>query len=121
MNSRIDTERVVIASALLIGWAAWTAWRHLIFPALVAGGGLLLLASGWRPAVAPVPVAVALPPASGAALAHVPVSGSHPLALDPQIDAPSPDLPDIVRFQIRAAIARVAREDRAARSPGAGR
>jgi hypothetical protein len=60
-DSRVDSERVVIASALLVGWAIWTAWRHLILPALIAGGGLVLLAAGWRPEPAPVPVGV-LPP-----------------------------------------------------------
>lgn len=107
MNSRIDTERVVIASALLIGWAAWTAWRHLIFPALVAGGGLLLLASGWRPMAAPVPVAVALPPAKAAVVTPLVQSVVND-------DAPSPDLPEEVRAQIRAAMARIARERREA-------
>lgn len=60
-DSRIDSERVVIASALLVGWAIWTAWRHLILPALIAGGGLLLVVTGWRPEPAPVPVG-GLPP-----------------------------------------------------------
>jgi hypothetical protein len=55
LDSRIDSEHVVIASALLVGWAIWTAWRHLILPALIAGGGLVLLAAGWRPEPAPVP------------------------------------------------------------------
>lgn len=52
-NSRINSERVVIASTLLVGWAIWTAWRHLILPALIAGGGLLLVATGWQPKPAP--------------------------------------------------------------------
>lgn len=49
----IDSERVVLGSALLVGWAIWTAWRHLILPALIAGGGLLLVMTGWRPEPAP--------------------------------------------------------------------
>lgn len=55
IDSRIDSERVVLGSALLVGWAIWTAWRHLILPALIAGGGLLLVMTGWRPEPAPVP------------------------------------------------------------------
>lgn len=53
IESQIDSERVVIASALLVGGAIWTAWRHLILPALVAVCGLLLVLAGWRPEPAP--------------------------------------------------------------------
>lgn len=108
-DSRIDSERVVIASALLVGWAIWTAWRHLILPALIAGGGLLLLAAGWRPEPAPVPVGV-LPPMQ---VEVVPVM-TDPVQIPqriPQLDIlPSPDLPPAVRQQLRATLDRLSRQ-----------
>ena len=103
LDSRIDSERVVIASALLVGWAIWTAWRHLILPALIAGGGLVLLAAGWRPEPALVPVGV-LPPVQ---VEVVPVM-TDPVQIPqriPQLDIlPSPDLPPAVRRQKRKSL-----------------
>lgn len=50
---KLDPERIFITFVLLLGWAIWTIIRHMLLPALVVAGGLLLVVSGWRP----VPVA----------------------------------------------------------------
>lgn len=119
-DSRIDSERVVIVSALLIGWALWTAWRHLILPALIAGAGLLLLATGWRPEPAPVPyssAAMALaacpvidPVIDGAMESMVISARVRRAAIGLALHAPSPDLPPAVRQQIRASLDRLSRD-----------
>lgn len=105
-DSRVDSERVVIASALLIGWAIWTVLRHLILPALIAGGGLLLVMTGWRPEPVPVSMNV-LPPIQ---VESMPVMTVTPVRIPQQLDSfPSPDLPPAVRQQIRAHLDRLSR------------
>jgi hypothetical protein len=112
MNSyfRIDSERVVIASALLVGWAVWTAWRHLILPALIAVGGLVVLAACHLPEPTPVPVVALLP----AQVDVVPVITTDPVQIplrSTQLDTlPSQDLPPAVRQRIRASLDRLSRE-----------
>lgn len=125
----LDSERIVIGSFLLIGWAISTVWRDLILPALVAGGALLLLASGWHPAPSPAPAPVEGRPASTATHAAM----ATPVVLHPaparttggplvntisttlsELPEITSDLPASVRSQIRTAIERVARENRAA-------
>lgn len=101
IDSRVDSERVVIASALLVGWAIWTAWRHLILPALIAGGGLLLVVNGWRPEPAPAlgasgaAMVLAEQRALGDAMEAVAISARARRAAIGFLtaDAPSPDLP----------------------------
>lgn len=131
-DSRVDSERVVIASALLVGWAIWTAWRHLILPALIAGGGLLLLAAGWRPEPAPVPyssAAMVLAEQRAIGVEAVPWV-EHPQLLE---DTPEnmfqlwdgrrlrsgtttvEELPPAVRQQIRASLAALDAVDRLSR------
>jgi hypothetical protein len=99
LDSRIDSERVVIASALLVGWAIWTVWQHLILPALIAGGGLVLMAAGWRPEPAPVPyssAAIAL--AEQWAMEAISARVRRAAVICP---SPSPDLSPAVRRQKR--------------------
>jgi hypothetical protein len=101
---------VVIASALLVGWAVWTAWRHLILPALIAVGGLVVLAACHLPEPTPVPVVALLP----AQVEVVPVITTDPVQIplrSTQLDTlPSQDLPPAVRQRIRASLDRLSRE-----------